>query len=111
MVTEPEYKTGNVRQATAEARQSEKQTSTYNDSSPDNTKHDLDRTFPQTDRDTQEVSSEGKTIDNMSMSSDSTSRDEPVCLCVFCRLEDPSRTLEQRSGQYLTDERYTENLM
>ena len=23
--------------------------------------------------------------------------------CVFCRLKDPSRTLEQRSGQYLSD--------
>ena len=24
-----------------------------------------------------------------------------ISLCVFCRLKDPSRTLEQRSGQYL----------
>ena len=30
-------------------------------------------------------------------------KEENERLCVFCRLKDPSRTLEQRSGQYLSD--------
>ena len=103
MVTEPEHRTENVRQATA---RSEKQTKDNSKEMPDNTDHELNRTLPQTDRGTQgvEVSPEEKTLDKMSTSGDN--REDSVCLCVFCRLEDPSRTLEQRSGQYLTDDRY-----